>query len=491
MWPPFTRLGYCCNLVKSSRINIRWKSVRLLAYTTCSDLSGSSSDTNVLCHPYEKLGKFKVTATLDQSKRERNSALLFARELKVFGFKHDVESYMAIIRLLCHSGMGVRLNHLFMYVIDQNINRERVAFEISDLLEALIEEKLIKAVDVLVKVYASVGRFEEAMHTLSEMRSRAGLMVSTLTCNFVLKELIEWEKEHMVESVYRELKRKGLIPNVYTYEILIKGRFSMGRLEKAWNIFAQMREAGVKPNAFIIGTYIRELCWKWKTDLAFQTVKAFRDLNEPVDVFAYTCVIRGFVREGKIQDAEDVLLNDMKIREVVPDEDCYGALILEYLKKGETAKAFDLCDEMKSRVGIEADYVLMRCMMQYLCGVGSLDEALSFFKEFMQKSSKVFIDGVTFDSAIDAACKLGRMEDAMELVEEWTKGRKMKLWEMHYRTLIDGYCLRGEPWNALYMFQEMMRNGYRPDSTSYHVLARGFQGCGVSLPLCMLFKHTC
>lgn len=85
-------------------------------------------------------------------------------------------------------------------------------------------------------------------------------MVSTSTCNFVLKELIEWEKEHMVESVYRELKRIGLIPNVYTYEILIKGRLSMGRLEKAWNVFAQMREAGVKPNAFIIGTYIRELC---------------------------------------------------------------------------------------------------------------------------------------------------------------------------------------------------------------------------------------
>ncbi|KAL7616376.1 hypothetical protein Lser_V15G02079 [Lactuca serriola] len=470
MWPPFIRLGSCCNLVKSTR-NLRWKSVRLLAYTTCSDYSGSSSDTNVLCHPYEKLGKFKVAATLDQSKRERNSALLFARQLKVFGFKHDVESYMAIIRLLCHSGMGVRLNHLFMYVIDQNINRERVAFEISDLLEALIEEKLIKAVDVLVKVYASVGRFEEAMHTLSEMRSRGGLMVSTSTCNFVLKELIEWEKEHMVESVYRELKRIGLIPNVYTYEILIKGRFSMGRLEKAWNVFAQMREAGVKPNAFII---------------AFQTLKAFRDLNEPVDVFAYTCVIRGFVREGKIQDAEDVLLNDMKIREVVPDADCYGALILEYLKKGDTAKTFDLCDEMKSRLGIKADYVLMRCMIQYLCGVGSLDEALSFFKEFMQKSSKVFIDGVTFDLAIDAACKLGRMEDAMELVEEGMKGRKM-----HYMTLIDGYCLRGEPWNALYMFQEMMRNGFRPDSTTCHVLARGFQGCGVSLPLYMLFKHTC
>ncbi|CAH1441961.1 unnamed protein product [Lactuca virosa] len=373
MWPPFIRLG-CCNLVKSSR-NLRWKSVRLLAYTTCSDVSDSSSDTNVLCHPNEKLVKFKViNKTVDHWKRERMSALLFSRQLKESGFKHDVETYMAIIRLLCDSGIYVRLNHLFMYVIDENINREPVGFEISDLLEALIEEKLIKAVDVLVKVYASVGRFEEAMHILSKMRSRGGLMVSTRTCNFVLKELIEWEKVPMLDSVYRELKRNGLIPNVYTYGILIKAHCSMGRLEEALEVFAQMNEPRVEPNAFII--------------------------------------------EGKIQDAEDVLLHEMKIREIVPDEDCYGALILEYLKKGDTTKAFDLCDEMKSRVGIKADYVLMRCMLQYLCGVGSLDEALSFFKEFMQKSSKVFIDGVTFDFAIDAACKLRRMKDAMELVEE-------------------------------------------------------------------------
>ncbi|CAH1441976.1 unnamed protein product [Lactuca virosa] len=435
MPPP---LFSCCNFVKCS-LNLRWKSIRSLAYTTYSDVSEWSPDTNQLCHRIEKLSKFKVIETLDQMKRERSSALLFARQLKESGFKHDVETYMTIVRLFCHSGTDVRLNHLFMYVIE-DINRELVGFEICDMLEALIEEKLIKAVDVLVKVYASVGRFKEAMHTLSEMKSRGGLLVSTRTCNFVMNELIEWGKVDMVESVYGLLKKNGLIPNVHTYGILMKGYCRKGRLIEAGNLFVNIQsEAGVEPNAFFYG----------------------------------------FVKESRLQDAEDVFL-DMKLREVVPDADSYSALICGYRKKRDTAKALDIRKEMESR-GIKADDVIVRSMMQRLCGLGRHAKALYKFKGFMH--SGVFIDGVTFNMAIDVACKLRRMEDAMGLVEEM-KFRKMKPLKMHYRTLIDGYCLRGEPWNALYIFQEMMRNGLRPDSTTYHVLACG----GVFLPLFMLFK---
>ncbi|KAI3738254.1 hypothetical protein L2E82_28277 [Cichorium intybus] len=437
MSPPFIRLASCCSSLVRCSLNLRWKSVRWLAYTTCSDESDWFPDTSVLRHPVEKVGKFKVIETLDQSKRERSSALSFGRQLKESGFKDDVETYMGIVRLLCHSGMDVRLNILFMHVI----GREVVGFEMSDLLEALIEEKLIKAVDVLVMVYASVGR---------------------------------------------QLKRNGLIRNVDTYEILVKGDCEEGCLEQVLDVFEEMKEAGVEPNAFIHSRYIRGLCSIGKTHQAFHLIKILRELNKPIDVFAYSCVIQGFVQESKLQDAEDVLLGEMKVREVVPDADCYGALIVGYYEEGESAKALDLCDEMESR-GISSDYVCVRCMIRFLCGVGRLDKALDWFKYRMQ-SSRVFIDEVTFDLAIDAACQLGKMEDAMELVEGM-KCRKTKPWEMHYRTLIDGYCLRGEPWNALYVFQEMMRNGLRPDSTPYHVLARGFQGCGLSLPLSMLFNH--
>ncbi|KAI3738308.1 hypothetical protein L2E82_28334 [Cichorium intybus] len=311
--------------------------------------------------------------------------------------------------------MDVRSDTLLNDVID-NTNWEVVRFGISDdLFEALMEENLIEAVDVLVKVYASSGRFEEAIHTLSEMKSRAGLVVSTETCNFVLDKLIDLGKVDMIESVYRQLKMSGLIPDVYTYGFLMMGHCWRGCLKEAWDVFEQMEEAGVKPNASIYGVYIRGLCCKGKTDLALQVVKNLRKSNKPVDVLAYASVILGFVKESRLQDAEDVFL-DMKLREVVPDARCYGILIRGYCLKGDIDKALDFCKEMESR-GIKTDHKLVRWMMRYLCRLGMLDEALCLFKRLMQQSG-VFLDGSSFNIAIRAACKQEKMDDAMGLLEE-------------------------------------------------------------------------
>ncbi|CAH1442022.1 unnamed protein product [Lactuca virosa] len=183
-----------------------------------------------------------------------------------------------------------------------------------------------------------------------------------------------------------------------------------------------MEEAGVEANAFTYGKYIHGLCSRGETDLAFQVVKKLRESNKPVDVSAYACVIRGFVKKRKLQDAEDVFFH-MKVREVVPDAHCYSVLIQGYCHKGDIVKALDLCKELESR-GIETDHKFVRWMMQYLCGMGMLDEALRVFKHFTQES-RVFIDGVSFNIAIDSARKLGKMDDAMGLVEKM-KSRKIK-----------------------------------------------------------------
>ncbi|CAI9303886.1 unnamed protein product [Lactuca saligna] len=62
--------------------------------------------------------------------------------------------------------------------------------------------------------------------------------------------------------------------------------------------------------------------------------------------------------------------------------------------------------------------------LQYLCALDMPDEALCLFKHFTQQSM-VFVDGVSFNIAIDAAYKLGKLDDAMWLLEEM-KNRKIK-----------------------------------------------------------------
>ncbi|KAI3738266.1 hypothetical protein L2E82_28289 [Cichorium intybus] len=266
MPPLFIRLASCRNLVRCCR-NLGWKSVRSFACTTWSGVSDSSLDTS---HPLEK---------------------------------H--ETYMAFVRLVCQWdwGMDVRSDTLLNDVIN-NTNWDVVTFEISDdLFEALMEERLIEAID-----------------------------------------------------------RNGC-------------------LKEAWDVFKQMEEAGVEPDASTYRTYICGLCSKGKTDLAFQ------------------------------------------LREVVTDVHCYGALLRGYFQNGGIDKVLDLCKEMELRA-IKTDHMFVRWVMQILCGLGKLDEALYMFKHFRQQSW-FFLDAASFNIAIDAACKLGKMDDVMGLLEEM-KGRKFK-----------------------------------------------------------------
>ncbi|KAL7618282.1 hypothetical protein Lser_V15G02039 [Lactuca serriola] len=204
MPPPFTRLASCCNLVKRS-----WNLGRVssLVYTTCSDVSDSSSDTNVLCRALEKLGKFKVinATLLEQSKRERSSALLFIRQLKESGFKHDLETYMAVVRLLCHwdwdcygelirgyclkgdtdkaldlckemeSG-GIKTDGKFVRQMMEHLWRIGKLDEALCLFKHFTQQSrvFIDEVSFCIAIYAAcnVGKMDDAMGLIDEMKSR-------------------------------------------------------------------------------------------------------------------------------------------------------------------------------------------------------------------------------------------------------------------------------------------------------------------------------
>ncbi|GJZ89724.1 pentatricopeptide repeat-containing protein [Tanacetum coccineum] len=416
MWSKLTSYRYLTT-TKHPLTNIL-KPISSLAQSTPYSDTSSDENNNALStiSPINQPNKFTVIETLHKLAKKPNLALSYMTHLKECTFKHDVVTYMAIVRLLCKWGLDIKLYYVFLDVVNDK-DGSFFKFSVEDLVEVLLEEikvsgYLVKGVDVLVKVYASLGRFEEAVDVLFKVR-RGGVVLSTRTCNYLMNQLIVWEKFDMVESVYKQLKRKGLVADVYTYGILVKGFCRKGCLEEAEGIFKEMKEVGVEPNAFAFGTYIDGLCSNGKVESGLKLVQSLRESNVEVNVYAYSSIIRRFVKELKLQEAESVLL-DMKNADIVPDAVCYCALIL---------------------------------------------------KEF-------FLDEVSFNIAIDALCKLGKINEAMALLREM-KSRKMEPDVMHYTTLINGYCLLGEPWSAFNIFEEMKENGLEPDVITFDVLVSG------------------
>ncbi|XP_058187502.1 pentatricopeptide repeat-containing protein At2g26790, mitochondrial-like [Rhododendron vialii] len=273
-------------------------------------------------------GNWILARLLKNSLREEPChALSFFDQLKEQGFVHNVSTYMAIIRILCYWGMATRLDSILLGVFKSN--DQHLGFKVSDLFEALIErieakgpESLIRAFDALVKAYVSIGNFDD--------------------------RLIESGKNDRAVAVFWQFKQLGLSPNNYSYCIVIKALCRKGSLDEAADIFQEMEEAGLTPNAFTNTTYIERLCSQTRSDFGYEVLKAWREQNIPIDVFTYLVVIRGFVNESKLKEAECMLL-DMDEHGVVPDAYCCRSLICGYCKIGHILKALALHNEMAAK----------------------------------------------------------------------------------------------------------------------------------------------
>lgn len=64
-----------------------------------------------------EVNSYWVTEMLNSLKEEPENALLFFHQLKESGFKHDVQTYMAMVRTFCYWGMDMKLDSLFLEVI--------------------------------------------------------------------------------------------------------------------------------------------------------------------------------------------------------------------------------------------------------------------------------------------------------------------------------------------------------------------------------------
>lgn len=108
------------------------------------------------------------------------------------------------------------------------------------------------------------------------------------------------------------LLEKGFLPNDVTYAHLMQGYARKEEVQEVLKLYYEMEYRCVSPGLSVFGT-----------------------------------IVQCFCRCGKVEDAEKYL-RIMKGRLVRPDVSVYKVLIDGYMKKGESARALRLRDEMAS-----------------------------------------------------------------------------------------------------------------------------------------------
>lgn len=334
----------------------------------------------------------------------------------------------------------------------------------------------------------------------------AGFSIDVVTCNVLIKAMFVVGMVDEASKLFKEMIKKGIVPNAITYCTMVDGYCKIGMVDEALEVFSQYRRASPPPNPVCLDHIIRGLCKKDSVDKA---VEVFLELIENDIVINYsTCkmLVRAQFKDG---DGDGVLKLIYRLEKLYPDflsNMCNDAITFLCIK-GSVEAACDIYMLLKRRgldVASKSYYFLIKCLIRsgnkeivqlllgdflkvvgiyerrmiyiislYLCQK-NVEEAIQFLHGINKE--KISVGALT--AVVDTLKKEGRVEDAHSLLME-SEQNGMPVDVVVYSVIVDGLCKDGHLEKALDICATMSKKGIDLNIVIYNSVIYGLcqQGC--------------
>ncbi|KAF5813365.1 putative tetratricopeptide-like helical domain superfamily [Helianthus annuus] len=340
----------------------------------------------------------------------------------------------------------------------------------------------VVAYTCVLSAYCRLKRFEKVCDLGCEIE-KGGLAFDVVFYGCLVHEYF---KAGMVVSAlekHREMVERKIEPDTVSYTILVDGFSKEGLVEKGVGFLHKMRKEGVEPNLITYTSIMLGFCKKGKLEEALNVFKIVEDLGMKADEFVYATLIDGFCR---IRDFDNVfrLLDGMNEKGVHPSVVTYNTIINGLCKSGRTTEACEISKNVDGDVitystllhgyikekdstgllmtkkrleeaGIQMDVIMCNVLIKALFMVGSFEDVYVIYKGMSEMG--LVPNHVTYCTLIDGYCKFGRIEDALEIFDEFRMTSTDSV--ACYNCIIDGLCKRNMIDIAIQVFIELNETG--------------------------------
>ncbi|XP_019415098.1 PREDICTED: pentatricopeptide repeat-containing protein At5g57250, mitochondrial [Lupinus angustifolius] len=298
----------------------------------------------------------------------------------------------------------------------------------------------------LVGALCKLGRVDEVCDLVCAMENDGlGLDVvfySIWVCGYI--------EEKVLVEVFRKMREmvdKGIVHDVISYSILIHGFSKLGDVDKSFSFLAKMIKEGLEPNKFTYTAIMSAYCKKGKVEEALGVFERLKDLGIDLDEFVFATLIDGF---GRIGDFDKVfcLIGEMEKRGVRASVVVYNTIMNGLSKFGRTSEADELSKSVDADVitystllhgyteeenvpgilqirgrleeaGVSMDVVMCNVLMKALFMMGAFEDVHALYKRM--PGMGLVPNSVTYCTMIDGYCKAGRIDEALEVFDEFRK----------------------------------------------------------------------
>lgn len=293
--------------------------------------------------------------------------------------------------------------------------------------------------------------------------------------NSMLNILLMCREFDKMMEIARVIK-KYACPDTCTYNILINACCVLGDIDKAWNVFDEMRKRGFQPNVITFATLINGLCANSRLLEALKLKEMMeRCFGIRPNVFVYSALIKSLSRDNKV-DSAIKLKKEMVKKKVELDSAVYTTLISALFKAGRKDDGIGLLEEMRKK-GCKIDLLTYNVIIYEYCSQKDFDSALNTLKEMEEKGCKP--DVISYNVIIGGLCREGKLRKANDLFEDMSR-RKCSPDVITYRILFDGLCDGMLFKEAAFILDEMVFNNHLPRSSSICKFVEGITKDGNS-----------
>ncbi|KAH9535065.1 hypothetical protein CY35_17G034800 [Sphagnum magellanicum] len=228
-------------------------------------------------------------------------------------------------------------------------------------------------------------------------------------------------------SVFNKMPSRDAV----TWTAMILGHVNCGQGRKALDLFHQMQEEGVQPDAV---TFVGVL----NACASIMALEEGRHAHEQIiqngcesDAFVGSSLIAMYAKCGSMEDASRVF-NKLPSRAVV----CWTAMIFGHVKCGEGHKALELFQKMQQE-GVQPDPVTYVGVLNACANVVALEEGRRAHERIIQSrcESDVFVRS----SLVDMYAKCGSMEDACRVFNTMPSHDVVS-----WNALLGGFAIHGQ-----------------------------------------------
>jgi len=317
---------------------------------------------------------------------------------------------------------------------------------------------------------------------------------------------------------FDEMKSKSIIPDLFTYSILVKGlkesphsdyehfnllfsyiesyiqthhdeldeilfnslidtAVSYKDFGKVNRTLEHMKTQGIKPSNVTYGILIKAFGQNNMIENALSVFSQMEKNGVQPNEVTYGCIIDGCIR-AQLYDKAIEFVNMMRTQGIKTNIVICTTLLKGYTKQHDFESIWKLYERIAIKRELEPNIVFYNAMLESLAQCAKPDLLMDVYNQIKKEDERLIkSDIITYSTLIKGLCK-ARFMDTVLILYKQLKSEGIILDEVLYNSIMHGLLQTGKFVECAFMFSEMEKNKIEPSSVTYSILVKLYTKTG-------------